>query len=1061
LNGRTGKPVAPSAEVTMAQADRDALLAIVARDLGFITADDFTAATKARGTDRGKALGELLLERNAVGAEELATLNALVDSLLRRNGNDPRQSLDAIATNLWRQDSRGISATELAERVAGGSRNPNGVPTTSAEKAEENARDNAGGDAHGSALSPRSPRPRYRILRHHASGGLGRVYVAYDEELNREVALKEIHTRYGHLADCRARFLLEAEVTGRLEHPGIVPVYGLGKYEDGLPYYAMRFIQGESLKDAIQNYHQTRSPDTGQRMLALRHLLGVFLAVCQAVRYAHSRGVVHRDLKPENVMLGKFGETLVVDWGLAKSLGPLPDASTISGAETADGPLRLEPEGVPLVTRAGTVLGTPGYMSPEQADGMLSELSAASDVYSLGATLYTILTGRPPMTAETPAGAPGGGSNASFPSPRAVDRRVPRALEAVCLKAMALLPRDRYPGPGELAADVNRWLADEPVAAYREPLSVRTGRWVRKHPARVASLIAATLVGAIGLSIGVVVVADRNRELGAANLRETEARRQADARFREAQGAVNEFFTEISENKELLKKQPGSQALRQQLLAKARDYYEVFLRERGDDPDVRAEAAAAHFRLGEISNSLSPGSPQALEHYQRGLTVLEPLLREGTRRPDHLLTQAKLHWGMGMTLGRADRFDDGLASFEKARVVLETLSADQPDAAEYKYQLARTFGGMAYIRGRSNRDEEALADNLRAVALCEQLVRDHPDVADYAERLAITHLNMGADRKAAGDYAGAQQCVTRALAVSERLVQRNPGVAQYVQVVVYAFNNMGHYQTVLGQRDEAVSTLTRGSDVAERLARESPGVPDYANILAYMLYNRGILELQQGMPDAALASFSRGRPIMERLTQEYPGQHQYANIEAQIAHGIGWATYATGKEDAAAEAFSRSLTLWTRLAREDPKVSGPASSAAWLLADCPIARLRDPARATELTRPYLTREPDSAGNLAAYGLARFRSGDYVEATGALERALRILPEIDESRATTELVAVMTRWQCGQKEAARELYDRAAARMDKAGLRHPEYRALLTEAAMLLGVDAFPRRKPSP
>jgi serine/threonine-protein kinase len=1045
----------------MALADRDALFAIIALDLGFITADDLAAATRPTGLAGEKSLGQRLLERRALGGEELAILNELIDNHLRRNGNDPEKSLDVLGKTRWRQPSRGIPATDVAEVVAGGSCGSDGVSPTLIGPADENATNQLGGDAPASPASARTSRPRYRVLRHHASGGLGRVFVAYDEELNREVALKEIHARYGHLADCRARFLLEAEVTGRLEHPGIVPVYGLGRYDDGLPYYAMRLIQGGSLKEAIQTYHQARFSSAGQRMLALRHLLGVFLSVCHAVRYAHSRGVVHRDLKPENVMLGTFGETLVVDWGLAKSIAPLPGAGTLSGGETADGPLRLEPEGVPLVTRAGTVLGTPGYMSPEQAEGMLGEVGAASDVYSLGATLYTILTGRAPVTAMDLAGALEDGSKAKFPAPRVVDRRVPRALEAVCLKAMALLPRDRYPGPGDLAADVDRWLADEPVAAYREPLPVRAGRWVRKHPARVASLTAATLVGAVGLLIGVLFVAERNRALGAANLREAEARRQADARFREAQGAVNEFLTEISENKELLKKQPGTQTLRRQLLEKARDYYELFLRERADDPAVRAETAAAHYRLGEISNSLSPGSPKAVEHYERGLAVLEPLLGEGNGRADYRLTQAKLHWGLGMALGRADRFEDGLTSFEKARAVLEKLTADQPANAEYAYQLARTFGGIAYIQGRSNREEQALAANLRATALCEQLVRDHPDVADYAERLAITHLNMGADRKAAGDYTGALQFVTRALAVSERLVQKNPGVAQYVQVVVYAFNNMGHYQTVLGRRDEALSTFARGIDVAERLARESPGVPDYANILAYMLYNRGILELQLGMPDAALASFSRGRPIIERLTQEYPGQHTYANIEAQILDGIGWATYAMRKEDAAADAFGRSLTVWTRLAREDPKVSGPASSAAWLLADCPIPRLRDPARATELIRPYLTREPDSAGNLVAYGLARYRSGDYGAAATALEKAVNLFPEVDESRPTAELALVMARWQCGQKESSRELFARAAARIDKTGLRHPEYLALRAEAAALLGIEDSPPKKRGP
>ena len=193
---------------------------------------------------------------------------------------------------------------------------------------------------------------RYRILRPHAEGGLGAVFVANDEELHREVALKEILERHAHNTENRLRFLLEAEVTGGLEHPGIVPVYGLGQYEDGRPYYAMRFIRGESLKSAITQFHLADNPDRdpGERALSLRRLLTHFVDVCEAIAYAHSRGVLHRDLKPANVMLGKYGETLVVDWGLAKPLGrcfPQDEAPATGVFRT-----ELDPDGTG--TRTGT-----------------------------------------------------------------------------------------------------------------------------------------------------------------------------------------------------------------------------------------------------------------------------------------------------------------------------------------------------------------------------------------------------------------------------------------------------------------------------------------------------------------------------------------------------------------------------------------------------------------------------------------------------------------------------------------------------------------------------------
>ncbi len=212
---------------------------------------------------------------------------------------------------------------------------------------------------------------RFRILRLHRTGGLGAVYVARDEELHREVALKEIRDRHAHDPDSRSRFLQEAEITGRLEHPGIIPVYGLGTYADGRPFYAMRFIKGDNLKDAIAHFHEADVPgrDPGERALALRELLGRFLDVCNAMAYAHSRGILHRDLKPNNILLGPYGETLVVDWGLAKPVGRPEEAS-----RTDEVTLRPDSAGSGNSTRPGDTPGTPAYMSPEQAAGDLDRL---------------------------------------------------------------------------------------------------------------------------------------------------------------------------------------------------------------------------------------------------------------------------------------------------------------------------------------------------------------------------------------------------------------------------------------------------------------------------------------------------------------------------------------------------------------------------------------------------------------------------------------------------------------------------------------------------------------
>ncbi|MGH7137013.1 MAG: serine/threonine-protein kinase, partial [Pirellulales bacterium] len=200
---------------------------------------------------------------------------------------------------------------------------------------------------------------RFELLRPHASGGLGQVSVALDNELHRQVALKEIHPRLADHPESRARFLLEAEVTGGLEHPGVVPVYSLGQWCDGRPYYAMRLIRGESLEDAVRRFHD-EACDEAEHELQLRKLLRRFIDVCNAIDYAHSRGVLHRDLKPSNIMLGPYGETLVVDWGLAKTAarpGDTPSATESIFAPPAAGDTPA--------TRVGSAVGTPAYMSPE------------------------------------------------------------------------------------------------------------------------------------------------------------------------------------------------------------------------------------------------------------------------------------------------------------------------------------------------------------------------------------------------------------------------------------------------------------------------------------------------------------------------------------------------------------------------------------------------------------------------------------------------------------------------------------------------------------------------
>jgi eukaryotic-like serine/threonine-protein kinase len=265
----------------------------------------------------------------------------------------------------------------------------------------------------------------------------------------------------------------------------VVPVYGLVQDDRGRPCYAMRFIQGESLRDAIARFHNFDRQDLN-RALALRELLQSFVTVCKTLAYAHSRGIIHFDLKPANIMLGKYGETLVVDWGLARRIGyDTAELTTTTTANTFQ-TQPLEESGTP---RPEDVKGTVAFMSPEQAAGSWDEVGPSSDIFSLGATLYCILVGRPPYDGDN---AIQNGRRGKFQTPRRVDENIPPGLDAICTLAMAFKPCERYTSALDLSKDIDRWLADEPVACYREPMLPRAGRWVRRH--RTLAATAAVLL---------------------------------------------------------------------------------------------------------------------------------------------------------------------------------------------------------------------------------------------------------------------------------------------------------------------------------------------------------------------------------------------------------------------------------------------------------------------------------------------------------------------------------------------------------------------------------------
>ena len=338
---------------------RDLLFGLLALQTGLIDQGALFAAFAAWTRDKVRPLADHLGDRGGLDAEGRAAVEAMVKVHVKSHGGDVEKSLASVPTN--RSARAGLAALgepEIEATLARVAQSKNG-PATEAE-AEDDDPERTGTYSLGSATSDGQ---RFRILRPHARGGLGAVFVALDGELHREVALKQILEKHADDPDSRQRFVAEAEITGGLEHPGVVPVYGLGTDAAGRPYYAMRFIKGDSLKEAIDRFHKDDAlrKDAGRRSLELRTLLRRFTDVCNAIDYAHSRGVIHRDIKPANIIVGKHGETLVVDWGLAKAVGR---ADPSGGERTITPSSSGSSETLP-----GSALGTPAYMSPEQARG--------------------------------------------------------------------------------------------------------------------------------------------------------------------------------------------------------------------------------------------------------------------------------------------------------------------------------------------------------------------------------------------------------------------------------------------------------------------------------------------------------------------------------------------------------------------------------------------------------------------------------------------------------------------------------------------------------------------
>jgi serine/threonine protein kinase len=677
-------------------------------------------------------------------------------------------------------------------------------------------------------------------------------------DLEREVALKELRPEQASNPVVWSRFLEEAKITGQLEHPNIVPVHELVRSgESRQPFYTMRFVKGRTLSEAVRDYHHRRAEGQSD-ILEFRSLLGAFLGVCNAIAYAHSRGVIHRDLKPQNVVLGDYGEVIVLDWGLAKLVDRAEETLTpaVAVAREAD---RGE-------TVQGQVLGTPAYMSPEQAEGRWDRVDRRTDIYGLGAILYEILAGQTPFDGAGTADVLRKVASEPPVPLRSVYPKVPLALEAICLKALAKRPEARYGSARELADEVRHYLADEPVSAYSEPVVARLARWSRRHRTLVTAAALLLITAVAGLSIGTVLLSQANartelqRRNAAANFL------KAETNFRQAREAVDEYFTKVSESK--LLNVPGLQPLRKDLLESARKYYQKFLRERGTDRSVRAEVAEAWYRLGFV----------AME--------------------------------VGTATGAAKDFQEAVAMYE-------ALAHDHPGDARYRYKLAMALNDLSNQQDYLGLVSESARTAERSLELRRRVATENPDVPEYQKELGIGLMNCGIRIGNLGRLAEEPPLYEEARDVYERLIRDHPDVADYRFRHASVFRAIGRVQETRERIDEAFQAAGKARDLLEGVVRDHPDDLKFRYDLAYTVRWIGQIYLRRTNRHAdAIPSFRRAIELFDRLVRENPDVRTYPLGLAYSSCYLGEVLHEAGQEPEASDISRKALALFDRVDTE-------------------------------------------------------------------------------------------------------------------------------------------------
>ena len=671
--------------------------------------------------------------------------------------------------------------------------------------------------------------PGYEIEAELGRGGMGVVYRARQTSLRRVVALKMLVDGALASANALGRFRTEAEAVARLAHPNIVQIFETGEAE-GRAFFSMEYVDGGSLSD--RTHAGPLPPREAARTVA---------TLARAVGYAHEHGVVHRDLKPANVLLTSDGTAKIADFGLAKQLAS--DARQ---------------------TYSGDVMGSPSYMAPEQARGATHQIGPACDVYALGGILYEMLTGRPPFlgsdTMETLIQV----LHEDPLSPRRLVPRVPRDLETIALKCLDKSPRQRYASAGDVAADVERFLAGRPVVARPAGAAEVAIKWARRRPA-VAALV---FVSIASLTTILLYGAWKNAQLQTSLAAEQTARRaeqaqreRAENNFRKALDAADRRLTRAGQDPQRL--------LREELA-----FYNEIRAQPGAETPVRYERAMAARRGGDVYRLLGE-KEQAERAYREALNLLNELVAAAPQATGYRRDLAAAHNGLAQLCQETERMEEAERQFRAGADLLERLSAEAPGDADFRGQLAVLWNNLGIQFSRQGRLPEAEAAQQKALALRRRLAEEFPEAASFRLDESISLANRAAVRMKMQRPHDALADLRQALQLRGGLPESISAETDFRRATAAVYNNLGSALAATNQPQDAADAYGQAIAALARLAADYPTAPSHRALLADSYTNLGLHEAVRQRPREAAQAFTAALEIWEQLARENPQSQSY------------------------------------------------------------------------------------------------------------------------------------------------------------------------------------------